>query len=249
MFILKDYVCNAVNFTILSENTEVAKIIGTHPNSKLSIKDVTKFTVRSQNMQYFPSNFNKVFIKLSKVEIISSNLKKISQLDNLVWLKIRGNDIKFIDEKSFSNSRKMTYLELSQSNIQQIPEKLLSSLDELQEVNFEKNKITTISWVIFTYKINLRIIKLGENKLSKIYWRSSSLNIKALDLHGNECIDLQYPANTLEALMNKINGNCGTEVDLKCDFIMIGSGKHFFVFLCKTFGSPAIPLTSFYHYQ
>ena len=184
-------------------------------------------------MQYIPNNFNVLFPKLKKVEILSSNLKKISQLDKLVWLKITGNDINFIDEKAFVNCLKLEYLDLSNNNIYKIPSKLLNSLNALQEINFENNQLTTISWSMFIMKYKLRVVKLANNHLQCINWKTFPTSINVVDLSGNECVDIRYPDTSMEDLKEQIIGECGTEVDLKCDFNMVGKGENFYKFMLR----------------
>lgn len=187
-----DYICSASNLNINSENTKISKVTGQH--IKKSIKDVTKFSSVSQNLQFLPQNIQNFFPNLTKVEIISSNLQKLAPLENIQWMKIVGNDLKEVEDVALTSPAGIEFVDLAENKITKIPQNFFSELTSLEYLNLNGNFLTEID-ADFVPKLNvIQKFYASNNKLEKIAndFIKTLKDAEVIELNGNVCVDNKF---------------------------------------------------------
>ncbi|CAG9812127.1 unnamed protein product [Chironomus riparius] len=209
-----DYICFAVDLNINSENTKINKITGQHAAQK-TIKDVSKFSSISQNLQFIPQSLQNFFPKLSKLEIISSNLQKLSAVKNLKWIKITGNNLGDIDSFTFNDALELKYIDLASNKITKIPDNFFSDLNNLSYLNLNENLLISFGENLLPTVNSIKEFYGSGNKLQKIANKFIK-NLKSADiieLMGNSCVDNKF--NRFVDNSKKFMELYG-EVDLNC---------------------------------
>ncbi len=87
--------------------------------------------------------------------------------------------------------RKIVEIRLKTNEIRQIEDEAFHELENLREIDLSSNKIKSINKKLFSKNLHLTKIHLYSNEIFMIQ-RDSFKNLKALDLSGNKCIDINF---------------------------------------------------------
>ncbi|XP_070503357.1 leucine-rich repeat-containing protein 15-like [Chironomus tepperi] len=220
-----DSTCVANDVIIQHENMEprTVRIVN---GSQIDPAQVMELEIRGKNVHFMPEKLGIFFKNLQNLTISSTRITKIGEkslekLGDLVSLSLTGNRIQVIHQNAFSDLKNCELLDLSGNKLTEIPD-AISAMHNIKELNLEQNQIVILNWKTFENLGNLEELRVSENRLKQIGSNLQQRNLMILDLTGNICVDMKYPDETMESMVEHFVENCTVEVDLKCEFKVDG---------------------------
>lgn len=245
--------CIANDVIIQYENME-PRAVTIINGSRIDPAEISELEIRGKNVHFMPEKLGKFFNNLQNLTISSTKITKINEnslgsLGHLHTLSLPENRIRVIHKNAFNDLKSCEVLDLSSNKIFEIPE-AISAMHNLKELNLEQNQITVLNWKTFENLGNLEELNIHANRLKQIGSNLDKRSLQFIDLTENICVDLNYPDETIDTLMENFANNCTIEVELKCEFKVDGDGefnfKFLFLYLLFTF---ILPFKNIYFLQ
>jgi Leucine-rich repeat (LRR) protein len=229
-------VCIWKDADISSEGIQIGIVYGPDGNVIDGTDHITELHITGGAVLYLPSNLGTIFPNLVTLIVDETSIKQIGEntFDDLIKLEslsITNGQLESIHDNAFTKTIHITSLNLAGNNLTEFSS-FISSLYNLRVINLERNFIVTIEWIIFRTFQYLEVVKFGQNPLKYVDSLIQIQNLKELDLSGKHCMNMKYPADSLQKMSESAFSNCGFEVKIECEFKEEDEGKilkqHFF---------------------
>lgn len=212
------YRCIVNDFANENENEKIFNIFGRHLRNRDDTM-VDSLVFEHQWMKFLPTNINKKFPKIKRIDVIYTRLNVIKG-ENFDGLKLEVlnlgyNHINDVKENSFKEQNLLVEILLNHNQIESLPENLFNETTKLEILNLDNNKLKTLNENLLKNLVNLRKIYLKGNLIHGLPTETfqSNKNLKFMDLSNNKinCPITVTPDHLKESLKLSFLPHCANE--------------------------------------